>query len=194
MALADSLKNLEPWKIWAAVGGLIVIVVLAYWYFSYTPMQEQIMALDQKIEKLDTKIRAGQAAKKEYEKFSEEIRSLEAKLDQTIAILPQESAVERIVKQVESLALQSNLEVNLFDPGNRNKKGIYGVQPIALKMSGFYNDLCSFAEKVAQEDRIINLTDITLKQKGGGNRGFSLDVKMTAEIFWFIPRAQLEQP
>lgn len=193
MAWTDSLKSLEPWKIWAAASALIVVVVLSYWYFSYSPMQEQIAVLDQKIEKLDTKIRAGQAAKKEYEKFSEEIRSLEAKLDQTIAILPQENAVERIVKQVESLALQSNLEVNLFDPGNKSKKGIYGVQPISLKMFGQYNDLCLFAERVAQEDRIINLNDIGLRQRGGGSKGFSLDVKMTAEIFWFIPRAQLEQ-
>ena len=133
MAFSDSLKGLEPWKIWAGFAGFVVIVTAIYLYASYYPTQELIVQLDQKIEKLDEKIRAGQAAKKEYEKFSEEIRALEAKLDQTIAILPQESAVERIVKQVEYLAQQSNLEVSLFDPGSKSKKGIYGVQPIALR-------------------------------------------------------------
>jgi type IV pilus assembly protein PilO len=189
MAWSDELKSLEPWKIWVGVGVLLVAVALGYWYFSYSPTMDMIDDLNAKIEKLDKKIRAGQAAKKQHEQFAQQIHQLEAKLDQTIAILPQENALDRLVKQVESNALQSNLEVQLFDPAKKTKKPLYGIQPVNLKLKGLYNDLCGFVEKMAQEDRIINLTDITMVQTGAGPKGLQIAISMTAQIFWFIPRS-----
>jgi Tfp pilus assembly protein PilO len=192
MAWSDELKSLEVWKIWVATGVLLLAVSVGYWYFSYAPTMELIDGLNIKIEKLDKKIRAGQAAKKQHEQFAQQIHQLEAKLDQTIAILPQENALDRLVRQVETNALQSNLEVQLFDPLRKTKKPLYGIQPINLKFRGFYNDLCVFVEKMAQEDRIINLTDITMSQTGRGAKGLQIAISMTAQIFWFIPRAPSE--
>ena len=188
MAWSDELKNLEPWKVWVGVGVLVVALSVGYWYFSYSPTMELIDGLNAKIEKLDKKIRAGQAAKKQHEQFAQQIRALEAKLDQTIAILPHENDLDRLVKQVEHLALRSNLEVQLFDPQKKAKKALYGVQPVQLKFRGLYNDLCGFVEKIAQEDRIINLTDLVMNQTARGPRGLQINVTMTAQIFWFIPR------
>ena len=82
MAWSDELKNLEPWKVWVGVGVLVVAASVGYWYFSYSPTMELIDGLNAKIEKLDKKIRAGQAAKKQHEQFAQQIRALEAKLDQ----------------------------------------------------------------------------------------------------------------
>lgn len=191
MAWTDEIKNLEVWKIWAAVGGLLVLLAGGYWYFSYTPTMELIAGLNKKIEGLDTKIRAGQAAKKQHEQFSQQIHALQAKLDQTIAILPQENALDRLVKQVESLALQSNLQILLFDPRNKIRKNVYGLQPVQLRLKGSYNDFALFVEKIAMEDRIINLTDLEMRQTAGaGGKGLILNVSVTAQVFWFIPRKQ----
>ncbi len=181
MAGIDDIKNLDWKPIWGATVVLLAIMAGSYWYFLEKPANESMKRLQVRIGKLDGKIRVGEAAERNYGKLSLEIRKLEDKLQQTISILPQESALDRLVRQVESLALQSNLDVKVFDPGRRRKKGFYGIQPVSLRLKGTYKDLAGFVEKVAKEERIINLTDIVMNVSKR-----SLNISMKVQVFWFV--------
>jgi type IV pilus assembly protein PilO len=78
------------------------------------------------------------------------------------AQLPNASEMDSVLSAINQAALGRSLQFELFKPAPVEFKIDYAEQPIALRLTGSYDDIGAFAADVTNLDRIVVLTDLNL--------------------------------
>lgn len=81
--------------------------------------------------------------------------------------LPNKSEIAALLTDINQAGLGRGLLFDLFRPGaERNVKGTFAEQPIAIRVSGGYDDLGKFASDIASLSRIVTLTQVEISLNG----------------------------
>ena len=56
----------------------------------------------------------------------------------------------------------------LFRPGAETMTGVFAEQPIAIKVTGSYDDIGRFSSDISQLPRIVSLNEISINPVAGG--------------------------
>lgn len=92
--------------------------------------------------------------------------------------LPSKSEMDALLTDINQAGLGRGLQFELFRPGPEVVKGVLTEQPIAIKVTGNYDDLGKFASDISQLPRIVTLSDISI-----GVVGPSLSMEATARTY-----------
>lgn len=181
----ETLEAYPAWQRYIVVGLLVFIIIGGFWYFKYKPATEEMATLDKKISELDDKINKGLAMKDKLEEFRKEVFQLKDKMRLAAEVLGNRPNVDLLVKSMENLAHQCGLKVERFQPLPERKKNFYGEIPITLKVFGTYHALGAFFDKIANEARIINASDLQISGiKMPGGYHIAANCQLTA--FWYL--------
>jgi type IV pilus assembly protein PilO len=183
VALNISLSKL-PW--YAQVGAFLALSIAgaaAFWNFYARDAQASIDQRRGQLSKLQQEINRGLATAKRLPEFRREVASLEAQLDRLRAVLPEEQDVADLLRRVQAMATQSNLQIVGFTPKAVTKKQMHAEWPIGLKLEGNYHDLGSFLERVSKFPRIINVGDIKIEARPNLADGTTIAAECTATTF-----------
>lgn len=186
MQIIETLEKIPDWQKHGAVA-LIVVLLIAYFYYGvYKPKTEQLERLDKQIADLDSKISKGLAMKGKLEEFRKEVYILREKMRQAEEILGNKPAVDELVQTIENLASQCGLKPIKFDPMPERKREFYGEIPINLEATGGYHELGFFFEKIANEARILNVTNLQLKNAKGQSKTTTINATCILTAFWYL--------
>ncbi len=179
--------NKLPWK--AQVGVFLAIAVAAlggfYWY--YVQDVHVVQAAEQvKLDRLRADIAKGSATARQLPQFRQEVGQLEARLDSLRAVLPEEKDVGDLLRRIQTLATQSNLQIKGFKPAPIVTRQMHAEWPINLELDGTYHNLGVFFDRVSKFSRIINLGAVRIKAKDKPAPGSTIDVLCTATTFVLI--------
>jgi type IV pilus assembly protein PilO len=106
-------------------------------------------------------------------------------------VLPEEQDVADLLRRVQAMATQSNLEILGFAPKAVAKKQLHAEWPIGLRLQGNYHDLGSFLERVSKFPRIINVGDIKIDARPNASDGATVTAECTATTFVLLdPKAE----
>ena len=95
--------------------------------------------------------------------FRAQVTDLEARLDSLKAVLPEQKDVGDLLRRLQTLATQSNLEIRGFKPQPIAQKQLHAEWPIQLELDGSYHDLGLFFDKVSKVPRIINISSLAIQ-------------------------------
>jgi type IV pilus assembly protein PilO len=76
--------------------------------------------------------------------------------------LPSKSEMDALLTDINQAGLGRGLQFELFKPGAEVATGVFTEQPIALKVTGNYDDLGKFASDISQLPRIVTLNDVNI--------------------------------
>jgi len=76
--------------------------------------------------------------------------------------LPNKSEMDALLTDINQAGLGRGLQFELFRPGAEVMSGVFAEQPIAIKVTGNYDDLGQFASDISQLPRIVTLNDIAI--------------------------------
>jgi len=158
--------NKLPW--YGQVGVFVALSAAAlgaYFYFYDAPLQARIRAKEQQLATLQADITRGRALAARLPEFRAQVADLEARLDSLKAVLPEQKDVGDLLRRLQTLAMQSNLEIRGFKPQPISQKAMHAEWPIALALDGTYHDLGLFFDKVSKVPRIINISNLAIKAK-----------------------------
>lgn len=165
-----------------AVGGL-----LALWNWIIRPMGGRVEELEAHIKELTVEVEKGQEIEAQLPQFQKEVQELEEELAQKKEALPDQKETAEIVRRVEELAVESNLDIRSFTPQATVNKDFYEDWPIRISLEGNYNNLGLFFQKVAQFRRIINVDDIQIRALANTTgRDRTISATCTATTFVFL--------
>lgn len=105
--------------------------------------------------------------------------------------LPSKSEMDALLTDINQAGLGRGLQFELFRPGAETVKGVLTEQPIAIKVSGNYDDLGKFASDISQLPRIVTLNDISISPSVGMTGGGSLTMEATAKTYRYLEEAEL---
>lgn len=184
--LLDRLFGLERQRRFVVYAVFFVAVALLYWYFIYSVMAASVA---QRKEKLDT-LRQDEARKTRMvarlEEYRNEVKDLDAQLRKAVAQLPDQKEIPDLLSTVSSLGRESGLEIVLFRQRPENFQDFYAEVPVEMLMRGSYAQVTDFFAKVGALNRIVNVTDISIKTPVISEGQVSIDTSCTAVTFRFI--------
>lgn len=188
MASSTNLSlNKLPW--YGQIGlfvGLAVAAAGAFYYFVEMPRQQALAVQAQNLAAIRGRITRGQALARQLPEFRKEVATLEARLETLKPILPDERDVGDLLRRVQTLATQSNLQVRGFRPQAITTREMHAEWPIGLELEGNYHNFGLFLDRVSKFPRIINIGNMTMVAKEPPTASTSMTISATATTFVFV--------
>jgi type IV pilus assembly protein PilO len=150
----------------AQLGVSAVIAALlcgGFYYFWYSEALETQKKQEAKLADLQKQIRALEATANKLPEFQREVQALEARLETLKRILPPEKEMPDLMRRVQYLAAQSNLQIRKFNPAAPVQKEFYQEVPVNLDLEGTYHNLGAFLDRVSRMSRLVNLGNVKVK-------------------------------
>ena len=105
--------------------------------------------------------------------------------------LPGKAEMDALLSDINQAGLGRGLQFELFRPGQVVVKDYYAELPIAIRVSGRYHDIGSFAGDIANLSRIVTLHNLTIG--AAPNSGGQLAMEATARTYRYLDAAELDQ-
>lgn len=95
--------------------------------------------------------------------------------------------MDALLTDINQAGLGRGLQFDLFRPGGEVATGVFTEQPIAIKVTGNYDDIGNFASDISQLPRIVTLNDISITPGAGG----VLAMEATAKTYRYLDENEL---
>jgi len=192
--LLDRIFELPPRQRVLLLVGSLVFLFLAYAYFIYWPRSTTIAGKQETREQLrqERDRKAGLAANIEAARAT--VAKLNGDLRAAIAQLPDTKEIPDLLSSISSLGRESGLEIIQFKQRPEQFEDFYAAVPVDILVRGTYNQVTTFFDKVSRMARIVNVTNVGMKnaaQPQGG--GVALDTSCAAVTFRFLDEAERER-
>jgi type IV pilus assembly protein PilO len=116
-----------------------------------------------------------EALKKQREQVQQYVTQLEKQL-------PSKAEMDALLSDINQAGLGRSLLFDFFKPGSISVKEYYAELPIALKVTGRYHDMGSFASDVANLSRIVTLNNLSILPAKDG----ALSMEATARTYRYL--------
>jgi type IV pilus assembly protein PilO len=164
-----------------------IAIVVALWFLWLTNSAEELQAEEAKEVGLreDYKKKLTQAVnldalRKQREQVQQYVTQLEKQL-------PSKAEMDALLSDINQAGLGRSLNFDLFRPGNVSVREYYAELPIAVKVTGRYHDIGSFASDVAHLSRIVTLNNLQVTPAGEGK----LSLEATAKTFRYLDQDEV---
>jgi type IV pilus assembly protein PilO len=164
--------------------------VVAFYFLYASPAQTDADAKIQTLQGLRLEIDKGHATERRLPQFEKEAKGLEVRLEGLKAVLPEEKDVGDLIARMQTLAVQSNLKIKSFRPGTATARQMYSELPYDVEFDGTYHNFGLFLDRLGRLSRIINVSDITIKNKEKPDVTSTITAKCKATTYVLIDPAK----
>ncbi len=161
---------------------VMLVVVTVLWFVWLTNSDAELQAERAKEVQLreEYKKKLAQAVnldalKKQREQVQQYVTQLEKQL-------PSKAEMDALLSDINQAGLGRSLQFELFRPGQIAVKEYYAELPIAVRVTGRYHDIGSFASDIANLSRIVTLNNLTVVPGRDG----ALVMDATAKTFRYL--------
>jgi type IV pilus assembly protein PilO len=168
----------------AIFAGIIVCLAVLFYMYFMKDLIKECHALESEIATLEESVAKMDAFKSQHAELEKELSDLEKKLTLLRSILPAEKETPTVVRNVQSMAVASNLTIQKFTPKPEIMRDFYSDWPIDIEVQGNYNGLGMFFEKIGRATRLIDVFTISINQIDGSmDPNQTLKASCTATTF-----------
>ena len=169
---------------------LAILVVVVGWFLLLSDAHDELDAERAKEPALkqDYRNKLGQAVN--LEELRKQKLQVEEYVTQLEKQLPGKAEMDALLSDINQAGLGRGLQFELFRPGQVVVKDYYAELPIAIKVSGRYHDIGSFAADVANLSRIVTLHNMSIT--AGKDAGGALSMEATARTYRYLDANEIE--
>ena len=153
-----------PW--YAQIGAFVALAVGGcgiFFYYYEMPVRADMSSRESQLRSLRDDITKGLNTAKQLPAFRSQVTELEGRLDNLKAVLPEEKDAADLLRRMQTVATQSNLEIKAFKPAPTITKQLHAEWPITLELEGTYHNLAIFFDRVGKFTRIVNISGLDVK-------------------------------
>jgi len=169
--------------IWLATAAAVVV---ACWFVLLSPATDELQAERDRepalkqdyLSKLRQAVNLGELRKQKLQ-VQEYVTQLEKQL-------PGKAEMDALLSDINQAGLGRGLQFELFRPGQVEVKDYYAELPIAIKVSGRYHDMGSFAADIANLSRIVTLHNLTIAPVNARDAAGNLSLEATARTYRYL--------
>ncbi|MDD5057048.1 MAG: type 4a pilus biogenesis protein PilO [Sideroxydans sp.] len=195
MNFLEALKNIDPkkpggwpWlvKLTAFSATFLVVIVLGA-LFDWQSQWAEYTNYKQEEEKLRETFLVKKKEAINLDIIKKQLINTQQSFGALLKQLPSKSEMDALLTDINQAGLGRGLQFELFRPGAEAPTGVFTEQPIAIKVSGNYDDLGNFASDISQLPRIVTLNDISITPSIGG----ALSMEATAKTYRYLDEEEL---
>ncbi|MHB1115871.1 type IV pilus inner membrane component PilO [Sideroxydans sp.] len=197
MNFIEELKNIDPQKPgnwpWlvklAAFVSMFLVVVAAGGFFDWQDQYENLKRIKNEEASLKETFLVKKREAINLDIIKKQLIDTQQSFGALLKQLPSKSEMDALLTDINQAGLGRGLQFELFRPGAEVATGVFTEQPIALKVTGSYDDLGNFASDISQLPRIVTLNDIRVTPIAGGAM---LSMESTAKTYRYLDETELE--
>ncbi|RJR19115.1 MAG: pilus assembly protein PilO [Desulfobacteraceae bacterium] len=162
-ALIELIEKIKmPHRI-AILAGTVVLLAGLFIYLIYLPKSEEIERLEGDVQRLTQSLNQAKIKARSLAKFQEEYKTVSEQFREALNLLPNEREIPALLRSITQQGSDSKLEFILFSPQRERPKDFYVEIPFSLEVNGTYHDVAVFFDKIGRMDRIVNITEVSMK-------------------------------
>ncbi len=153
---------------WLLAVLVILILVPVYFFTSVMPMtwqarRAEISQLEARHQQLSRDLEKARLLVRNLARVEKEYQILHEQWAVAQMLLPQENEIPALLRKVTAAGSQSGVEFQLFRPQPRVPREFYADNPVEVKIRGGYHQTGVFLSRLANLNRIVNVSDLKLK-------------------------------
>lgn len=180
---------------------IILLTIIGYVYFFtsflpffFQPMKARVDTLTSEYDKMSAELEKARKTVGNLARLEAEYGRLHKKWVAAQNLLPQEEEVAELLRKVTRIGNQAGVDFLLFEPQAPVHKEFIVENPVKVKVQGEYHELGIFLSKVANLDRIVNVSRLMIKpvdqrnkgKKGKINRTYTIEAEMTMTAYVLV--------
>ena len=169
---------------------LAIAVVIVGWFLLLSDAHDELDAERAKEPTLKQDYRNKLAQAVNLEELRKQKLQVEEYVTQLEKQLPGKAEMDALLSDINQAGLGRGLQFELFRPGQVVVKDYYAELPIAIKVSGRYHDIGSFAADDANLLRIVTLHNMNIT--AGKDSGGALTMEATARTYRYLDASEIE--
>jgi type IV pilus assembly protein PilO len=195
MNFFDELKNIDPktpgswpWLIKsAAFLAIFLVIVAAGAVLDWQGEWDILQTVRQEEDKLRDTYLAKKREAINLDIIKKQLIDTQQSFGALLKQLPSKSEMDALLTDINQAGLGRGLQFELFRPGAESATGVFTEQPIAIKVTGNYDDLGKFSSDISQLPRIVTLNDISVSPGSGG----VLNMDAVAKTYRYLDETEL---
>lgn len=163
--------NLREPKTQKILLGCFALIAGGYIYFgtsllpfNYPVRKAKIQELAAEQEKLAAEVEKARKVVGDLARLESEYERLHDQWISAQELLPEESEMPDLLRQVTTAGSRSGVDFALFQPGSPVANELYTNHPITVTVRGNYHQIGAFMGRLSNLERIVNVSDLTMTQ------------------------------
>jgi type IV pilus assembly protein PilO len=181
----------QPWYVHvilaALVGGLAYVG-----YFK--PRQGELIKIRAERTKIESEVSGLREKKKQLDEIEKELAGLTTSLNELETIIPRQQEIGEMLRTVQQIAYDSDLDVIRFAPDREIAIDFYAEKPIPIEIVGTYHNLGLFFDRLLHFPRICNIDDFTIRALPNQSGGATISAVFTAKTYFFLDQPAEKKP
>lgn len=187
-------KELHNWPMWAnlMVASAAFVSVLAGGYA--LNWSGKVSSIEKQINN-EAKLKESFIEKKKQavnlDEYKNQLKEITIASDALLKQLPNRSEMDKLLIDINQAAVSRGLTIDLFKPGTEKLTEYYAELPIAIRVTGTYENLGNFAADVSNLSRVVLFDEIKLAEIKNNKDNISMDVR--AKTFRYLDQEELDK-
>ncbi|HCY85480.1 MAG TPA: hypothetical protein DHV36_10135 [Desulfobacteraceae bacterium] len=146
---------------------LICLVTFAlmgggYYYFFLAPKQETLNAASAELKTREATLQKFKIKARSLAKYEKEMAEAQENFNIAMKALPDKKELPSLLTGVSTAGQRAGLTFSLFQPDPVVNKEFYKEIPLAMVVSGRYQQMADFFYRVARMNRIVNIQNVEI--------------------------------
>ncbi len=182
--------NLKDPKVQKIMLGVMSVVILSYVYFgtsflpfNYPVRKAKIEALEKEYAKLNTELEKARKMVGNLARLEAEYERLHNQWLSAQELLPEAKEMPELLRQVTTAGNKAGVQFALFEPQPPTPKEFFAEHPVKIRVRGNYHQVGIFLSRLANLQRIVNVSRLELISPGAakGGKGVQVGSKRTVQ-------------
>lgn len=167
-----------PWSVkWATFATMFVLVLILGALFDWQDEWAYLQTLKAKEVTLKETFLVRKKEAINLDIIKKQLTDTQQSFGALLKQLPSKSEMDALLSDINQAGLGRGLQFELFRPGPEVLTGVFTEQPIAIRVTGSYDDLGKFASDISLLPRIVTLNEIAISPVNGGGLGMDAIAK-----------------
>ena len=177
----------------AAFLAATAVAVVAGWFLVLSGADDELVAAREQEPRLKETYRNRLAQAVNLDELRKQKLQVQEYVTQLEKQLPGKAEMDALLSDINQAGLGRGLQFELFRPGQVQVKDYYAELPIAIRVSGRYHDIGSFAADVANLSRIVTLQNLVITPAAGRDASGTLSMEATARTYRYLDAAEVAE-
>ncbi|CAD5372591.1 Type IV pilus biogenesis protein PilO [Rubrivivax sp. A210] len=198
---AGQFRNLNPnepgqWPVLpktVAWLGAVLLAVVAGWFLMLSTATDELDASRAQEPKLKEDYRSRLAQAVNLSELRKQKLLVQEYVTQLEKQLPGKAEMDALLSDINQAGLGRGLQFELFRPGQVQVKDYYAELPIAIRVTGRFHDVGSFAADVANLSRIVTLQNLAITPLPVRDTTGILVMEATARTYRYLDASEVSE-
>jgi type IV pilus assembly protein PilO len=120
--------------------------------------------------------------------YKREVERLKQQVKEAQEQLPTQAEIPKLMRDVAYEGQQSGLIIKRFELSSEQQRGSFSAVPVKMLVDGSYHEVAVFLDRLSKMSRIVNVTNISLKNPRIVNKKIVLQGDYVATTFRFTAK------